>query len=414
MTKEFTYSPITSHPLVVRDGQQATTLHDAAKDWVADGTETAAPVTTSTPAPVAAPVVVEERSPVSAAPAAPAIEGNTLEERSRNWAKTPDAPSTPAQAATAAAGAAAAAGASPGEQQAAAAAAAEAFIEAQYNGQPFKIPEGVLVPVKQDGRTILMPMKDYLGSVMRQADYQRKTANVAERVRAVEAQSVQQKATEARLAEVRRQLDERAREIEEARNDPEKMEQLEEHQRLYASNPTYRKNVDDARAKSISDAQLAVYQQDAAESTATAAVTAIKDAIATFAVEYPGVNPELVQQAYAEALYNERTDLTEASLRSFFEAESQRVNAATAPLQGEMAAMKEQLATLQRQLADAASARAHNDEADRILERDRQGRFVKPSNGAPPVAAAGSRNREPYAGSLISGTNDRHKSWVNS
>lgn len=426
MRSDFFYSTETKPPMMVREEQVARSVAEAGADWAKDGTATEAPVTTSTPAEASTnpenPPPVESSRPAGtdtpAGAAAPAVEERqpTLSEASAAWVKkgieTPAgaAPTSAAQAGAQAASAAAAEGASPAEQAAAAAAGAQKFIDGQLDGKPFQVPEGVLVPITVKGATVFKPLSEVMASGMRLEDYSRKSAQNAERARAINAQSVQQRAEAARLAEQQRQIDADKAELEAARNDPQKYEELQEHQRLYATNPIYKKNVDDAREKALADAQLRVYEEEATATTVQTTAEAVQQAIETYSADYPGVDPEIVRANYAAALVQGTADLTEATLRSFFKAEADRVATVAAPFRTEVESLRAELAELKRNQTSAATAAAHNAQADRILARDGMGRFTKPSTQAPQVGGV-VRKREPYAGNLNQ-PNQRHKDWI--
>jgi hypothetical protein len=260
---------------------KAATLKDATKAWL--GADKSKP---GAPAPAAG----------GAAPAAAAVKG--------------------AEAAGAAAAAAAtAAGASPAEAQKAGVQAADDFLEGiGTDGQPFKIPVGVKVPVKINGKIEMRAIGDVRKSFMLEGDYTRSKQRLSEAERSMAAERARIDAQNAQLAADRK-------EYEEAIVDPEKWEQYQQHMAMLNSNPIYRAKWERGRQADLDSAELEAFRGTESEAVTRSTVENIVQTISTLSAEYPGADPELVRQQYAQALSTGQAQLSEASLRSFFEAE---------------------------------------------------------------------------------------------
>lgn len=364
---------------LARPGEKASRISDANKAYLDKhkAADRAAKPNASAPAAPAAP----------ASPAAPAA--------------APAAVAGAIKAGDAAAAAASAAGATPTQAAAAGDAAAEEFLEAQVNGQPFKIPLSAMVPVKVNGKVQLVPLKDAQRGLMMETDYRQKTASVGADRRSLAAEQARIKVEQEQLAADRK-------EYEDAQTDPEKFEQYQEHLKQLQTNPLYKANWERGRAAALDSAELGAYRGAEQEQVVRDAATSVENTLNTLAAEYPGVDIASVRTEYATDLVNRRAELTEASLRSYFTREAQRVERYTGPLQKQLEALTATVGTLQKEREAATAAATHNDNTRRAIDRDDKGRFTAPSGGTAPDVT-----REPPPKPFTSHELPaRNKAWV--
>jgi hypothetical protein len=335
-------------------------------EWVADGTPSTTPVTTSTPAEADAPAVE------TAAPAA----------------DTSSTASTASEAAASATASAAAAGASPAEAAAAGEQAAQDFIEGRYQDKPFKIPAGVQLPWKRGDEQGFVSIEEIRKAHMFERDYRVKTAQIAEQRRQME---VAQRVAAARLKAHEQWLEDQAERQAQAFADPEEQARYDAFLEHYRSDPEFRRIVDDARAHRADQAAnevVVAYEQQEVLQAETQAVSAAIDRLGE---KYPGVDPDVVRQRYAQALQLDQLPLSEEAIEFVYRQEAQHLNAIqsrlTAPLQSELETLKRTIADLQKQ----RDAEAHNAKTREKIDRTVHP-VGAPSGGAPPAPVPPSRN----------------------
>lgn len=373
----------------IQDAGAALSNAERVGNWVKDGTPAAEPVTTETPA--AETAEEQQRGP----------DGRFLPKGSEpiRPADTPaSATPTPASSASATPSAVPAAPA-PG----ASAAEVQEFIEAQLGEGTFQVPKGVKIPLKRGDTIEYATIEELQKRGMLELDYRHKTAERAREKRENEAIQTRLAATEARVQAREQWLAEREAEMREAQKDPEKWEAYQDLQRLYQSNPQFRKVMDDALAKRETDAELAVYQGRDYQAQVQEGVELATSWIDQFASEFADVNPERVRVRYAEALSAGRARLDPEFVRGIYEDEARYVTSTTSPLQQQLADLKARLAAIE----DAKGAEKHNATTAHALSRAK----------APPVAASG-RPPAPAGAPATSrfGMNElveRNQAWAN-
>jgi len=325
------------------------------QSWIADGTKTAEPVTTETPA-------VETQSEGDQ-PRGP--DGRFLSKEGESAA--PSATPTPAAQASATPAPAAPT-----------LAEVQEFIEAQLaDGSPFKLPKGVRLPLKRGDTTVYDPVEDIQKRGMLELDYRHKTAERAREKRENDTLRARLEADQARTEAREQWLAEREAEMVAAQKDPEKWESYLEMQRRYKEDPQFRKVMDDALAKRESDAELAVYREREHTQTVQQGVELANSWIDEVGADpkFAGVNPERVRVRYAQALSAGQASLDPGQVRAIYEDEARYLADSQTPLMKELADLKARLAAVEA----GKAAEKHNAATSHALSRAK----------TPPVAATG-------------------------
>lgn len=346
-------------------------IHDAARSWVKDGSETETPVTASTPEiveTVETPAVVEAVTSTDVAtPETPAVVAPAAE--------------TPVEA-------------TPAEVQ-----AQIEYLEARLGDEPFQIPKNVALPWKRGNETGFAPITEVLASTMMEKDYRQKTQTVAAEKRTVEAEK-------ARLAAERALFLEERGEFESALKDPEKLQHWQNHYDQMTSNPVYRQNVEDARAKRMTDAELDVYRASEERQVIEETTQNLYTTIVELGSQYQGVDPERVRTIYAERLVaGAIPEITLDSIHQVYKQEADYTLKVVSPLRGELDALKAELDTLKASRATVE----HNAKTDAAIARTKGAPIVAAvGTGAPPGIPA-KKPAEPFTSNQYP---DRIKQWV--
>lgn len=358
--------------------------------WIKDGTPTSPPVTTETPAAPAAPAAPETvqvrhrdgtlgtKLPADALP-----EGvrPAFTPKPEGGAAPTSATPTPGQAASATASPAAPA---PG----ASATEIADFIEAQLeNGEPFKLPKGLRLPMKRNGQVEYDPLDRVMTERMLERDYRHKTADAARARRELEQQQTALRAAEAKLQAREQWLGEREAQMVEAQKDPEKWESYLEMQRRYREDPVFRKLMDDALRVRETDAELGVFRERDHAAVVADATAMAADWIAEIGQDpdFAGVDPERVRAVYAHALTTGQAQLSPDAVRGIYEQEAAYLSRSQSPLQRKLAELTAQVA----ELTAAKGAERHNAVTTHALTRAATPPVVtgagRPPAGAPPA-----------------------------
>lgn len=347
-------------------------IHEASRSWVKDGSETETPVTASTPEIVetATPVVAEASTPTDAAVA--------------DTTPTTEAAAEPVVEAT------------PAEVE-----AQIEYLEARLGDEPYQLPKNIAVPWKRGNETGFAPISEVLSSFMMEKDYRQKTQTVAAERRAVEAEKARVAAEKALF------LEERG-EFEGALKDPEKLQHWQNHYDQMLSNPVYRQNVEDARAKRMSDAELSVYRESEERQVIEETTQNLYSTIIELGSQYQGVDPERVRTIYAERLVaGAIPEITLESIHQVYKQEADYTQKVVSPLRGELDALKAELASLKTSRATVE----HNAKTDAAIARTKGAPIVAAvGNGAPPGIPA-KKPAEPFTSPQY---RDRIREWVHS
>jgi hypothetical protein len=306
--------------------------------WIQDGTPATEPVTTETPAPAAA----EEAAPApeETQPTGPARDEHGRFTSAEERAATGEQPAAAAEAAAPADGASA--------QE------IVDFIEAQLGeGETFKIPKGVRLPLKRGADIEYVELEELQRRGMLEKDYRHKTGELAQERRAYEQRQTQMQAQEARLRAREEWIQEQEELAREAQTDPEKFAAFEEHLRQYAENPYYRKNVDAALRQRETEAVNEVYRQRDDQEVVSSAVEAAIGWIDEIAGDekYQHVDKDRVRSLYAQRLSANQATLDPAEVRALFDQEADYLSRSVSPLQQQLADLKAQVETLQASTA---------------------------------------------------------------
>lgn len=329
---------------------------DKVNDWVKDGTKSAEPVTTETPAPPAG-------QPRDEA-------GKFLPKDAASVAAQPSATPTPSLAASASA-----APPAPG----ASAQQIQEFIEAQHGekNEPFKIPKGARIPLKRGETVEYKTIEQLQKEGMLELDYRHKTADTGRLKRELDQRDTDMRAAQARLEAREKFVQEQEAEFVAAQKDPAKMAAFQEHLHQYQNNPRYRQMVDDALAKRETDAELAVYREQEYAQTVQSGVETAANWITQIgaAPEFAGVSQDRVRALYAQALQSGQAQLDPAHVRAIYEHEARYLADSQSPLQKQLAALTAQV----ERLTASNGAEKHNAGTAHALARAK----------TPPVATTG-------------------------
>jgi hypothetical protein len=334
---------------------------DIEQTWISDGTKTAEPVTTETPA-------------AEAQEAAPEPAGPPRDEAGRF------APRQPEGAAPAATEAVPAPPAAPGPD--ATAEQVADYIEALLGEEPYQLPRSVRLPLKRNGVVEHVPVDEALNSAMRGRDY---TAKMTE-LKALRGQFDQERSTfaaeQARLRAQAEWVAEQERNYQQILRDPQAAAAYQEHLDQYQRNPIYRQNVDQAlRAREL-EAQNQAYQQRDESVAIARGVELANEWITDLSEQYPTVDPGRVRELYASALSSGRAGLDAREVENIFRSEATYVEKSVTPLQQELASLKAQIEAL----TASQSASAHNAATAHAVARAASPRVA--AGSSPPAPAA--------------------------
>jgi len=313
-------------------------------EWIKDGTVEAVPETVSTPAVETA--VVE--TPTTDAPTRDELTGRFIAAGDTPAVAVIEVPVIPSAVAAVAADAA--------EAQ-----AVEEFLEARQGDKPYQFPKNVSLPWKRGNETGFTPVEEILKGYMMEKDYRIKTQQTAEERRQVAVERARVMAEKAAIDGEREQL--RAAMI-----DPEKLEQYQQHYEQMRVNPVYKKFVEDALDKRVTQAELDVIRNEERDAGLQEAATNLTSFIRDTASQYNGVDPERVIATYRRGLISgEIPEITEQSVHQIFKAEAEYTGKILSPIQSEMAELKAQIATL----SGAKAVEAHNAKTDTALAKNK-------------------------------------------
>lgn len=341
-------------------------------NWVKDGTAVDTPVTESTPNLTADPGAAElsdSKGSAGASPAPSAGQADTLPSGS---------------AATEPAG---------GQ-------ATTDFLEALLDGKPFQIPKGVQLPWKRGTETGHAPLEEILKSSMLERDYRVKTAETARMRREYEDYLGRLRAEDARMSAMRSEIEAERERIRKSTTDPDELQRLADHYDRLSRDPAYKKYVEDALRARSSEAELAAVREQEMERISAEAVPEILSAIKTIvSAEFPGVDPDVVRERYAQALVEGKANLSEDAIRHFASQEAQTASRYVAPLRSELETMRAELADLRKMKEKVAAAEAHNAQTQHALERSKAPK-TGPTGGGTPAPKERSP-RKPYTSDTL-------------
>lgn len=349
-------------------------IHDAARSWVKDGSETETPVTASTPE------IIEVETPVVAEAVTPTDVATPV---------TPEAatPDTVAPAET------------PVEATPAQVQAQIEYLEARLGDEPYQLPKNVAVPWKRGSETGFAPISEVLSSFMMEKDYRQKTQNVAQERRAVEAEK-------ARIAAEKALFLEERGEFEGALRDPEKLNNWQAHYEQMLTNPVYRQNVEDARAKRMTDAELSVYRESEQQAVVEETTQNLYNTIVELGSEYQGVDPERVRAIYAERLVaGAIPEITLESIHQVYKQEADYSTRIVSPLRSELDALKAELASLKTSRATVE----HNAKTDAAIAKSKGAPVVVATGAGAPPGLPPKPEAKPFTSSQYS---DRIREWA--
>lgn len=276
-------------------------------------------------------------------------------------------------------------------------------IEAMRNGQPYRLPKDLTVPLKRGDQVEFVPIEEALRGAMRQADYTRKTTEVAQHRRAVEEERTKLQVEAARFEARQKALAEQEAAWREARKDPAKLAEYEQHYLAMQNNPVYRQMVEDAlRAREV-EAENAVYREREEMETNLAIANRVYDAILAAGEQYQGVNPDRVKERLSLGLQAGTMALSVDQIHKLYREEAGYASQVVSPIQKQVEELKAELATLKAQ----QKAETHNANTAAAMQRAKTPNLA-PTGGPP---ATGRKPRQPFTRDKL---DEVHKEWINS
>lgn len=336
----------------------------------------------------------------------------SLSDRGAAWVDTPapaptdstppaTPPATPPPAAPPAGAATAAAAAAAGQT-------VEEYIEAQLEREPgkvevFKIPKGARLPLKRKGETTYEPLEKVLTEGMMANDYRIRGRELQERVAAAETRERELARREARAKAQEEYFKEQDNELRGALTDPEKHERYLRHLDAMATNPTYRKMVEDAMGSRVTKAELEAMQDREDDSFTTSEANKALGYIEEMAQDprFQGVDADRVRSIYARAFQAGELEAVDyRDIEQIFMAEAKERERILGPVTAQLTAMQAQIDALQGKKA----ADGHNANTDHAIRR----------GNAPPVnTGAGTPPGPPQVPPLEGRSlRERGASWV--
>lgn len=320
------------------------------------------------------------------------------------------------QAGQQAASAARAEGATPAQQEA----ARQTAIQAMLDGKPFEIDPRLQLPYRRGNETVYFPVSEAIRFHMNHRDYtsgkQRLEQRESEFARQQREVEVQRRAFEARQQAFQEEQDRFMKAY--SGDDPEEAERYRRHIENMRD-PDYRRMYEDSIAKRERDAvdemESELTRYDESQSVAQDVSAFIRDFGSR---NFPGIEPEMVQQLYGEALSNgtlkwpaaEGRALDDAlrtlvpqQVRQLFQQEAERRARYTAPVMSELEQLRQKVA----QLEGGRTADDHNARTRTAISRSRNP-VGAPAAGNPP-APGGRRSPEPFTSDKLE---EKKNAWA--
>jgi len=326
-----------------------------------------------------------------------------------------------AEGAAQAAAAAKAEGATPAEAQQAAVDYIEALLD---DGKPFRIPKTAKLAWEHKGERFESTIEDMQRmdreDRLRQKDWTRKTMALADDRRRDQAErgewERQRVAQEARFEALERER----KSFLEAQLDPAARERLDRHLDAMANDPEYKRRWERGLEADAHAAVDAFDAQQHVERETQAIISDAQEYIEQNAAKYPGVDPMDVESIYAEQWQraSRLEDPRERQARidqlrkpvfvdAIYKHEAQRIERVTAPLKGEMDALKKQLAAIEAE----RRTDQQNTETAAAIARSKGSKVGVPAGAAP--APPGRKPPEPFHGGDADARERAKAAWVN-
>ena len=356
----------------------------------------------------------EAATPSAAAAPSTTDVGNAGQAPAAAPAATPQAAQ---QAGQQAASAARAAGATPAQQEA----AKQSAIQAMLDGKPFDIDPRLQLPFRRGNETVYFPVSEAIRFHMNHKDYTSGKARLEQResefARQQREVDVQRRAFEARQQAFQEEQERFMKAY--SGDDPEEADRYRRHLENMRD-PEYRRMYEDSIAKRERDAademESELNRYDESQSVAQDVASFIRDFGAR---NFPGIEPEMVQQMYGEALSSgalkwpaaEGRALDDAlrtlvpqQVRTLFQQEAERRSRYTAPVMSELEQLRQEVAALK----GGRTADDHNSRTRTAITRSRNP-VGAPANGGTPPAPGGRTAPKPFTSDQL---DERKSAWA--
>lgn len=281
------------------------------------------------------------------------------------------------------------------------------FLEAQLEGKPYQLPKNVQIPWKRGTEQGFASIEEIQKAHMFEKDYtQKRMADAQERKTWEAERSRRDREAEVDRAQFeasRKIMEEDAKRLAAAFENPEEGERYLQHLKLLQTDPHYRKLHEEAtegrllKATSEKEAVLAQHDQ------AMAIRNEILDFVSEAAAKYPGVDAQRVVDRYSQGLQAGTQPLTRSAVDRLFQDEARYLAQGRAPLEAEFKSLQAKVDAL----TAAAEAAKHNATVDTALARS--GRPATTTTGAAPAPA--SRKPSTPFRSDSDEANERRKNW---
>lgn len=238
-----------------------------------------------------------------------------------------------------------------------------AVIRAQINGKDIEVPEHLMIPLKRNGVTTYVPLKDVMASGMMEQDYRIKTGEVARQRQEIQQLQYQAQAEAARMQERAKMMQEEHEKWNQAKRTPEGLQQWQQHYDAMKNNPMYREAFENSQKVRESEAENAVLRQQSEDRIAQETTSQLAGQITAMGTQYPGVNPQEIMRQYGLILKAGEVDrISMDHVAHLYRQEADKVSTYTLPFQTEMETVRKELEGLRKQQA-AITANAATDKA---------------------------------------------------
>lgn len=281
-------------------------------------------------------------------------------------------------------------------EQAAAAAeqARQDMIEALLGDQPLPLDPTVRIPLDVAGRREYMTLAELRSGGLRQADYTRKTMEVADTRRQLEQRERELRIAAATIEQQQSVMEQERQRLLKANEDPDEYARYIRHVELLQTDPEYKVNWERGQNALVREAMDAASEAIQAEEQRAAIIADIEDTATRLAAapEFNGVRVEDALALYSARMQAGQAGLTEGHLRKAFADLAAERNSLVTPLQTQI----ETLTKTVNELTAAQAAAAHNAPRRAAIAGSRTPAVTRPAtqpNAAAPVAPGSIQRR---------------------
>jgi hypothetical protein len=202
------------------------------------------------------------------------------------------------------------------------------------------------IPVVVAGETQYMTLQEMRQSGMRTADYTRKTQEVAEMRRTVEARERELRVASATIEAQQNAMEQERERLLIANQDPDEYAKYIRHVELLQADPEYKANWERGQRALLREATDAATSAIEAEEHRAAVVRDIEEVAVALTEQFPGVRAEDAIAVYTARLQAGQADLRTGHLRKAFADLAKERESIVTPLQTQIEALSKTVAEL--------------------------------------------------------------------